>query len=298
MIIIVKALRKLSFLIIKNVVFKRKINNLVHRVVETKVSKILEKEKVNFSVKKNVNVTMEKYVWILWLQGEENAPLLVKACIASIKKHVPEDYNVTVISENNISEFIELPAHIQKKYASGEITRTHFSDILRWALLATYGGLWMDSTIYLANKLSLENCNDLVTLKTPADEEDKYISRGRWCIFFIGVSDGYKPAKEMMNNLYRYWITENKLVDYFLVDYIFDSIVKSNSELRDDIESNSNYTGDMYFLQENLEREMTPLISERINYNKPGVFKMSYKASLSENQSPETVLSHLLTDKI
>lgn len=293
-----KGLRKISFLFIRNVHLREKINSLLHRIIQSKVSAILKNKKFEFVTEKKILSQNIKHVWVLWLQGEEHAPPLVKACIASIKRHVPEDYTVTVISESNISEYITLPEHILTKYASGEITRTHFSDILRWALLAVYGGLWMDSTIYLTKTLSLENPNGFLTLKTPAEEDAKYISKGRWSIFFIGVPEGYAPAKEMMNRLYRYWITENKLVDYFLVDYILDGIVSSNSELRRDIENNKNFTNNMYFLQDNVESDMTPLLSDKIHAINPGVFKMNYKFNFAKNLSSESVLSLILAEEI
>lgn len=180
----------------------------------------------------------------------------------------------------------------------GSISRTHFSDVLRWSLLAVYGGLWIDSTIYLTKKLYLEDTNGLITLKTDADNENKYISMGRWSIFFIGVPEGYQPAREIMNHLFRYWTTENKVIDYFLTDYIFEYVNNSSSVLRHDIEKNNNYADDIYFLLDRLDMEMTEQISDRIRSVKLGVFKMSYKFTIDKKLSLRSVYSYLKSNEI
>ena len=85
-------------------------------------------------------------VWICWLQGRDNAPELVKACINSIENNL-KDFNIVILTEENISKYTMLPVHVMKKYNEGKITRTHFSDILRVSILCEYGGLWVDSTV-------------------------------------------------------------------------------------------------------------------------------------------------------
>lgn len=229
--------------------------------------------------------------------GRENAPPLVRACIRSIKREVPDDYTVIIVDENNISDFITIPEYILEKYKSGKITKTHYSDIVRWALLATYGGVWMDSTIYLAKKLVLKNTDGFVTLKTPAEDDDKYISKGRWTIFFIGVPPDYQPAKKMMNLLYKYWITEGALVDYFLVDYLLDILVESDLSLRKDLENNKHRSDNLYYLMVNANEKITSLIANEIDTSTPGIYKMSHKVSFSGFNSPGTVLSYLLSDE-
>lgn len=42
-----------------------------------------------------------KVVWWYWLQGEENAQEIVKACLSSLRKNLTQDYEIRVIDENN-----------------------------------------------------------------------------------------------------------------------------------------------------------------------------------------------------
>ena len=43
-------------------------------------------------------------IWIMWYQGIENAPDIVKCCIESVKENC-SGHEVIVLSEQNLSEF-------------------------------------------------------------------------------------------------------------------------------------------------------------------------------------------------
>ena len=49
-------------------------------------------------------------IFTLWLQGEENAPELVKACFRSIRRHCKQE--LVVLDENTIFDYITLPEEI------------------------------------------------------------------------------------------------------------------------------------------------------------------------------------------
>ena len=93
-------------------------------------------------------------IWIFWGQGMDNAPIIVKKCYASVLKYC-KGYNIHLLDNENISEYVQLPEHILKLYNNGKgILRTaHFSDILRTELLTQYGGIWIDATILLTAEL-------------------------------------------------------------------------------------------------------------------------------------------------
>lgn len=88
------------------------------------------------------------YVFVMWLQ--KNPPELVEACIERQREFYP---NLTVITNDNISDFIEIPAYIKEKLEKGIISYANFSDYVRSCLLAKYGGVWLDSTCYLTSKI-------------------------------------------------------------------------------------------------------------------------------------------------
>lgn len=94
------------------------------------------------------NKVNSNIIWICWLQTDQVKPEVVELCINSIKKNAPVDCKINVVSIENIREYVDLPSFIFQKLAKGNITLTHFSDILRMALLRKYGGIWIDSTVF------------------------------------------------------------------------------------------------------------------------------------------------------
>ena len=89
-----------------------------------------------------------KIVWSAWLQGMDNAPELVKACLASQKKHMG-GYEFRVLDLNSYRQWVELPEYVVKKYRNGQMPPAAFSDLIRLAVLKKYGGVWMDATVLL-----------------------------------------------------------------------------------------------------------------------------------------------------
>ena len=81
-----------------------------------------------------------KIVWFFWLQGIDQAPDLVKVCLASQRKHLP-DYEFRVFDLSNYQQWIELPEFIVRKYKKGLIPAAFFSDLFRLSVLQKYGGV-------------------------------------------------------------------------------------------------------------------------------------------------------------
>ena len=67
------------------------------------------------------------HIWILWLDGLDSAPEVVKACVRSVTEHFP-DKKVHILTEDNYREYVTFPPFIQEKIDSGVISKTHMSD--------------------------------------------------------------------------------------------------------------------------------------------------------------------------
>lgn len=161
------------------------------------------------------------YVWVCWFQGLENAPDLVKACINSIKKSLP-DRNIVILTNDNIKDYINFPEYIIKKYEKGIISKAHFSDLIRIELLCNYGGIWIDSTVlctspniphYILNApLFVYKAMDLLrTNQMP-------IVASSWLI----SAQSNNPILSLTRDLlFRYWKEKNYLMDYYLFHIFF-----------------------------------------------------------------------------
>lgn len=85
----------------------------------------------------------------IWLQGEDAAPDIVKACFRSMRHHFGE--NVVVLDRHTLPLWIDLPGHVVDKWRAGQIGAAHFSDICRVELLYRHGGWWLDATDFVTS---------------------------------------------------------------------------------------------------------------------------------------------------
>lgn len=182
-----------------------------------KTEKKLEKKQI---VEKNKNI------WIFWYQGMENAPDIVRACYNSIKEHL-NTWNIILITKENYMEYVNIPEYIIEKLKKNVMTITHFSDILRLALLEKYGGLWLDATVYCSGNIEIEKLikNDLFVYRNGWWDNEETINIESWLIY----SDAHnKIIKDTLKMLYSYWEKENYLCNYFLMHLFFRISIEEN----------------------------------------------------------------------
>lgn len=92
---------------------------------------------------------MNKTIWILWVQGYDNAPPIVKKCISSWVVQNP-DWQVKVVDRNTVAQYVDIDI---PQATLDRLSLNHFSDLLRVALLSMYGGVWADATLYCRQPL-------------------------------------------------------------------------------------------------------------------------------------------------
>ena len=85
-----------------------------------------------------------KIVWFSWLQGLDKAPEVVRVCLASQKRHLP-DYELRTLDLDNYRQWVELPDYVVEKYRKGLVPQASFSVLLCLAVLKSYGGIWLDA---------------------------------------------------------------------------------------------------------------------------------------------------------
>lgn len=89
----------------------------------------------------------KKLVFLLWFQGENSAPPIVKANIRRLKEYF-ENYEIVFLSDENIVQWMDI-SNIPNYEIMKEKFPAHLSDVIRSYLLATYGGVWLDSTVVI-----------------------------------------------------------------------------------------------------------------------------------------------------
>ena len=155
-----------------------------------------------------------KTIFWCWLQGIEEAPKLYLSNLNSIIMNC-KDFNIIVINEINMFNYVKFPAYIIEKYKKRYMTPTHFSDLLRLELLIKYGGTWIDASVLITNYTKKYFNKDLFFFK----QENSYGCVGS--SWFITSEKGSPILRTTRDLLYEYWRINFRLYNYFTFHLFF-----------------------------------------------------------------------------
>ena len=167
----------------------------------------------------------EERIFTLWLQGEEQAPDIVKSCFASIRKHCTQP--LVILDGKSIFDWITLPETIVEKYRAGKIKPAHFADICRVELLHTYGGYWLDSTCYVSGPIPAWITEHDFFVFMAGEKVHGNYSYIQNC--FIRARKGSYLLEAWRAMILDYWLHEDRRVDYFQHQVMFRTLVTYNA---------------------------------------------------------------------
>lgn len=172
-----------------------------------------------------------KKIWVFWWSGEESAPEIVKICIKSIRTNA-NGQEVVILDKDNYQNYVTLPDLIIQKHKRQEISHAHFSDLLRLTLLSTYGGLWIDATVFLSQPIPEYVFNSrFYTLKT-VDKNALYYSKSQWVGYFLAGDADFLLYSFARDFLLAYWERSERIIDYLLMDYVFGIAYQNFDEVK------------------------------------------------------------------
>ena len=275
--------------------FTKKSLEIVRLAVNNKLLKRLRKRNRKFIAQfqqktADAPKVRSNKVWVCWLQGIEQAPPLVQRCYRSLQENLP-DREVILLTEDNYREYVTFPEHIEKKLASGVITRTHFSDLLRLELLINHGGTWIDATVFCSGKQIPGYMLDsdlflFQNLKPGADGHATVISS-----WFMTACTNHPILLLTRALLYRYWEKRNAMVDYFLIHDFFQLAIETYPEEWNRVIPFSNSTPHILLLR--LFEAYDPAIWDAAVSQTP-FHKLSYKFSEEDWKKENTFYTHLM----
>lgn len=220
-------------------------------------------------------------VWVCWFQGEERMPATIKCCYESIKKY-SGIHEVQLITFENYEQFISLPNHVIEKVENGSISLTHFSDIIRCNLLATYGGIYIDAGLYLSEELHIPQLPFYSIKHKKTNDDVSYVSGYRWIAGFMAGAQGNALHSFMRDFFNKYWELNSCLIDYFLVDYVIALAYNTIPIVRKMIDDVPYSNPDFYYLERNLFHPVNKEELEEV-FKRTSVFKIGYKNFPEEN---------------
>jgi hypothetical protein len=85
---------------------------------------------------------LPRRLWMLWSQGIDQAPLVVRKCITSWIELNPT-WDIKILDTNNLGNYVDLNIPFDK---AKTLPIVKVSDLIRLQLLYNYGGVWADAT--------------------------------------------------------------------------------------------------------------------------------------------------------
>lgn len=164
----------------------------------------------------------ERRIWVFWGQGEESMPTLIKACYKQLVALNGDA--VTLVTNRNLHECLDIPAVIYEKVERGTITWAHFSDIIRTSLLARYGGLWIDATVWTTRQFPFDEFSEMPFYSANGKVAVSSRAVRFWTSFQWNWSTWCMMASRKQLTLFRFVSEIMKAVairDDFWPDYVF-----------------------------------------------------------------------------
>lgn len=214
--LVAKMLRKVPY----TRAFACRFNRFRHKRIQGELSEVFERalRLSEDELSDNKSKLLPDRIWVFWWQGMAHAPASVNACVNSVMSHAGKR-EVIVLTQDNVCDYAVFPDRTYKLLRDGAITLTHFSDLLRYNLLSHYGGLWLDASMYVVKQLPLMSSDTIYTCGGYPDPFHFNVSEGRWLGGLVGGPAEHPMFRFMDSFFSLYWKENDRLIDYFLIDY-------------------------------------------------------------------------------
>lgn len=190
-----------------------------------------------------------KIIWQYWAQGLEDPdmPDLIKVCLKSVELN-NQDYKLIRISDDNIHEFLILPAWIKDKMSI--MSKAHFSDLLRCVILSLYGGIWFDAAVFMTGGMPQYIMkNDFFLYRRDNSEANKSFWENTFAYYFgystefsvrslIGImysKKGGVVVSDFAKLLLTFWRNYDAASDYFFFQVLIEEYFKKHPSAQPEI---------------------------------------------------------------
>ena len=233
-------------------------------------------------------------IFTIWFQGLHEAPKLVSVCIERLRNVYGN--RVVILDSTNLREWVELPDYIWQKWEAGVITRAHFSDLCRIAMLYQHGGMWFDATDFLTSRVPEWVEKDDMFLYAAGDVVTPH-SLIQSC--FMRACKGHPLFGAWLHAMEEFWKEEDKVVDYFLLHYMLRYMVENNPQAAKLFAAMPSVDQDpthiLWF-----EHHKAPFSQELYDRDTKDAFfqKTTFKTSDAYRPKPGTVADYIVNNKI
>ena len=237
-----------------------------------------------------------KTIWTLWLQGDSDdvQPEVIRMCLKNMKKNCGS-HPLKIITKDNYQNYTDIPGYIVDKVNAGQISYTHFSDLIRVYLLLKHGGMWTDATIF-TTKIIPEEIFDMKYFTVKHTYKNvRNVSKERWTGFLQASESNNILCDFIYNFFLEYWKNQKILIHYLLIDYVFALAYNEIPACRKILDGVPLNNPELYSLEDLMSSKFDETIYKKLT-DETMFFKLSWKSNYSKKTvlGSETFYGHLL----
>lgn len=242
---------------------------------------------------KHLKDSFRDKIWVLWWQGAENMPKLVRLAYQSIVNN-SNGHEVILLSQFNYSSYVDIPQAILDKVEKQKMSYAHFSDFIRLQLLSRYGGLWVDSTVLVLKPIDNELFSYPFYSIHTQPHDNKCVGVYRYFVSLMAS----RPGEPFMLNCYNifkeYWMHHDKALDYLFLDYCLD-YVASNPDYNTVLPNIPFNNKNVLSLLDNFNSPYSEKLWDELTQDTT-FFKLNWKvkAPMQTKEGKETIYGHIL----
>ena len=174
---------------------------------------------------------LNKSIWLLWLQGWDSAPWLVREVAESWKINNP-DWTNRYLSWSNQREYVEDTDYVFDPQRN--ISPQALSDIIRLSLLDRHGGVWADATLLCMQPLTpwIERAVRPAGIWMYHGHGGGMDGRFGPASWFIAAEQGSPIIRRWKRACDEYWRSRSEASDYFWLDGLFRRLFREDETFR------------------------------------------------------------------
>lgn len=181
---------------------------------------------------------LPKIIWMLWIQGWQEAPEVAQASWQSWQRFNP-DWRIHTLSLSDLTNF--LPTATLEQLKAGSMPPEAASDIVRLELLHRYGGVWADATTICTRSLDdwlpARMTSGFFAFDRPGP--DRLLST-----WFLAAEAGSYIVERWRAAAIDYWHGRSERDNYFWVHNLFADCCRIDPNFSAAWESTPKYSAD------------------------------------------------------
>ena len=219
--------------------------------------------------------SLEKNIWILWLQGWDSPPWLIQQVKKSWEKHNP-GWKIHLLTEDNLSNYVDGIDYMNKD----SITPQAKSDIIRLSVLQKYGGVWADATLLCMKPLDNWIHQDIHPsgfwmYHGPGGGMN--VAQGPASWFIVSRANSYLISA-WKKECDSYWEMRSSTDNYSWMDYLFRKLYESDPQFKKEWDAvpyiSCEDVGQSHMFAGGAWKENTEEIKKILNERPPRVLKL------------------------